>query len=65
MARRASTGSPVRIISSARLRPTSRGSRCEPPNGGGKPSVISGLAKVAWSAATASGAASVISQPPP
>ena len=58
-------GSPVRIISNARLRPIRRGRRWVPPNGGGKPRLISGLAKVALSAATASGMASSISQPPP
>src|SRR5262249_46300634 len=39
-------GSPVSIIRSARLRPTRRGSRCEPPNGGANPSVISALQKL-------------------
>ena len=61
----ASIGSAVRIICSARFLPISRGSRWVPPNGGGNPSRISGFAKRARSLASASGAASEISEPAP
>ncbi len=61
----ASMGSAVRIMRSARLHPIRRGKRCEPPNGGAKPSAISALQNSARSLAIASGAASVISLPPP
>src|SRR5262249_45949546 len=58
-------GSAVRIIRSAGFRPISRGNRCAPPKGGANTGLVSALQNSARSLAIASGAASVISQPPP
>ncbi len=61
----ASIGSPEASIQSARPRPTSRGSRCVPPPPGMIPSLISGRATLAVSAARMKSHIIASSQPPP